>query len=109
MVDMSVTLADVDLPNPLMTASGCAANGKEQNRFFDVSTLGAYVTKSLMAAPRSGMVAEASGGHDDLLRRCRTGLCDDCPVHVEVVGGRGLIHECRGLPSGGLQHGAYKS
>ena len=57
MVDMSVTLADVDLPNPLMTASGCAANGKELHRFFDVSTLGAFVTKSVMAAPR----ARASG------------------------------------------------
>ena len=53
-VDMSVTLADVELPNPLMTASGCAANGKELHRFFDVSTLGAFVTKSVMAAPRSG-------------------------------------------------------
>ena len=54
MVDMSVTLADVELPNPLMTASGCAANGKELHRFFDVATLGAFVTKSVMAAPRSG-------------------------------------------------------
>jgi dihydroorotate dehydrogenase (NAD+) catalytic subunit len=54
MVDMSVTLGEVDLPNPLMTASGCAANGKELHRFFDVCTLGAFVTKSVMAAPRSG-------------------------------------------------------
>ena len=53
-VDMSVTLADVELPNPLMTASGCAANGKELHRFFDVASLGAFVTKSVMAAPRSG-------------------------------------------------------
>ena len=29
---MSVALADVELPNPLMTASGCAANGKELHR-----------------------------------------------------------------------------
>ncbi len=54
MVDMSVTLADVQLPNPLMTASGCAANGKELHRFFDVSSLGAFVTKTVMAQPRSG-------------------------------------------------------
>ncbi len=54
MVDMRVSLADVELPNPLMTASGCAANGKELHRFFDVSSLGAFVTKSVMAAPRSG-------------------------------------------------------
>jgi len=54
MVDMAVSLAGSRLPNPLMTASGCAANGKELHRFFDVSDLGAFVTKSVLAAPRSG-------------------------------------------------------
>ncbi len=54
MVDMSVTLAGASLPNPVMTASGCAANGKELHRFFDVACLGAFVTKSVMAQPRSG-------------------------------------------------------
>ena len=37
-----------------MTASGCAANGRELHRFFDVSELGAFVTKTVMADPRSG-------------------------------------------------------
>ena len=37
-----------------MTASGCAANGRELHRFFDVAELGAFVTKSVMADPRSG-------------------------------------------------------
>jgi dihydroorotate dehydrogenase (NAD+) catalytic subunit len=54
MVDMSVRLAGASLPNPLMTASGCAANGKELHRFFDIAGLGAFVTKSVMAEPRSG-------------------------------------------------------
>ena len=45
MVDLSTTLAGATLPNPLMTASGCAANGKELHRFFDISRLGAFVTK----------------------------------------------------------------
>ncbi|HET7278613.1 MAG TPA: dihydroorotate dehydrogenase [Dermatophilaceae bacterium] len=53
-LDMSTDLAGAVLPNPLMTASGCAANGKELQRFFDVSRLGAFVTKSVMAEPRSG-------------------------------------------------------
>ncbi|MEW1953777.1 dihydroorotate dehydrogenase [Terrabacter sp. NPDC080008] len=54
-VDMSVDLGGGRrLPNPLMTASGCAANGKELHRFFDVGDLGAFVTKSVMADPRSG-------------------------------------------------------
>jgi len=54
MIDMSVDLAGMRLPNPLMTASGCAANGKELHRFFDIAELGAFVTKTVLADPRSG-------------------------------------------------------
>jgi len=54
MVDMGVDLGPTRLPNPVMTASGCAANGKELHRFFDVARLGAFVTKSVMSQPRSG-------------------------------------------------------
>src|SRR5665811_1931628 len=53
-IDMSVDLAGMRLPNPLMTASGCAANGKELHRFFDIAELGAFVTKTVLAEPRSG-------------------------------------------------------
>lgn len=52
--DLSVDLGGASLPNPVMTASGCAANGRELDRFFDVSELGAFVTKTVMANPRSG-------------------------------------------------------
>ena len=53
-IDMGVDLAGMRLPNPLMTASGCAANGKELHRFFDIAELGAFVTKTVLADPRSG-------------------------------------------------------
>jgi len=53
-VDMSTRLANVTFPNPVMTASGCAAAGRELHQFFDVASLGAVVTKSIMLAPRSG-------------------------------------------------------
>ena len=53
-VDMLARLGSLILPNPLMTASGCAGYGRELDQFFDISTLGAVVTKSIMAAPRSG-------------------------------------------------------
>ena len=66
MVDMSTTLGPVTLPNPVMTASGCAANGQELHRFFPVDELGAFVTKTVMAAPRSGRgtprMAETASG-----------------------------------------------
>ncbi|EBM0725621.1 dihydroorotate dehydrogenase, partial [Salmonella enterica subsp. enterica serovar Senftenberg] len=65
-VDMSVDLAGRLLPSPMMTASGCAANGRELARFFDVAELGAFVTKSVMADPRSGRgtprIAETPSG-----------------------------------------------
>lgn len=54
MADLSVNLVGAALPNPVMTASGCAANGKELHRFFPVSELGAFVTKTVLAQPRSG-------------------------------------------------------
>src|SRR3954451_21816632 len=53
-VDLSTVLADAHLDNPLMTASGCAAAGRELHQFFDVAELGAVVTKSVMLQPRSG-------------------------------------------------------
>lgn len=53
-VDMSVALGTSVLPSPMMTASGCAANGRELARFFDLRELGAFVTKTVMADPRSG-------------------------------------------------------
>ena len=53
-VDIGPSGAQQILANPLMTASGCAANGPELHRFFDVRDLGAFVTKSVMREPRSG-------------------------------------------------------
>lgn len=54
MADLTTRLGTLTLPNPVMTASGCAANGRELHRFFDVSELGAFVTKTVMADARSG-------------------------------------------------------
>jgi dihydroorotate dehydrogenase (NAD+) catalytic subunit len=53
-VDMSTDLAGVVLPSPVLTASGCAAAGRELDQFMDVTALGAVVTKSIMLKPRSG-------------------------------------------------------
>ena len=53
-VDMQAELGGVWLPNPVLTASGCAAAGRELDQFFDITKIGAIVTKSIMVAPRSG-------------------------------------------------------
>ena len=53
-VDLSTKVAGLRLPDPVMTASGCAAAGRELAPFLDVARLGAVVTKSIMREPRSG-------------------------------------------------------
>jgi dihydroorotate dehydrogenase (NAD+) catalytic subunit len=53
-VDLRTRLGHVELPNPIMTASGCAGAGRELAQFMDVSKLGAVVTKSVMLGARSG-------------------------------------------------------
>ena len=52
--DLRTRLGHVELPNPILTASGCAGSGRELAQFFDVAKIGAIVTKSVMLAPRAG-------------------------------------------------------
>lgn len=44
----------MELPNPVLTASGCGGTGRELAHFFDVARLGAFVTRSITMAPRAG-------------------------------------------------------
>ena len=53
-VDLTTKIGSVLFPNPIFTASGCAANGKELSQFFALDQIGAVVTKSVMSHPRSG-------------------------------------------------------
>jgi dihydroorotate dehydrogenase (NAD+) catalytic subunit len=53
-IDLRARLGQAELPNPVLTASGCAGAGRELAQFFDVSKIGAVVTKSVMLAPRAG-------------------------------------------------------
>jgi len=52
--DLTTVLAGVRFPNPVFTASGCAAAGQELDQFFDVTALGGIVTKSIMLDARAG-------------------------------------------------------
>jgi dihydroorotate dehydrogenase (NAD+) catalytic subunit len=53
-VDMSTSLGRLDVPDPVFTASGCAAAGRELAPFNKLSALGGVVTKSIQIEPRSG-------------------------------------------------------
>jgi dihydroorotate dehydrogenase (NAD+) catalytic subunit len=54
MTDLRTRIAGLELPNPILTASGCAAAGRELQQFFDVAALGGVVTKSILLEPRAG-------------------------------------------------------
>jgi dihydroorotate dehydrogenase (NAD+) catalytic subunit len=53
-VDLSTELAGVAVPDPVFTASGCAAAGRELAPFNDLTAIGGVVTKSIQLHPRSG-------------------------------------------------------
>jgi dihydroorotate dehydrogenase (NAD+) catalytic subunit len=54
MVDISTNLGRLELPSPVLTASGCAAAGKELDNYFDITKIGGIVTKSIMLDARAG-------------------------------------------------------
>jgi dihydroorotate dehydrogenase (NAD+) catalytic subunit len=51
---MAARLGKAELPNPVLTASGCGGSGRDLAQFTDLSRLGAFCTHSVMAQPRSG-------------------------------------------------------
>jgi dihydroorotate dehydrogenase (NAD+) catalytic subunit len=53
-VDTRVRVGSVELPNPIMLASGTAGYGNELAAYIDLATLGAVVTKSLAAFEWAG-------------------------------------------------------
>lgn len=63
---MTTRVGSVELPNPVMTASGTAGHGAELARYVDLAGLGAVVVKSLSARPWPGnpppRLHETAGG-----------------------------------------------
>lgn len=51
---MGTQLGSTPIPSPVLTASGCAAAGRELDPFLDLAALGAVVTKSVQLRARSG-------------------------------------------------------
>ncbi len=65
-MNTNVTLAGVELKNPVMTASGTFGSGEEYSDFVDLNLLGAVVTKGVANIPWTGnptpRIAETYGG-----------------------------------------------
>ena len=66
MKNTKVTLAGVELKNPVMTASGTFGSGAEYSEFYDLSALGAVATKGVANVPWPGnptpRIAETASG-----------------------------------------------
>jgi len=64
--DMRAKLGQVELPNPVLAAAGCAGAGRELAQFLDVARVGAIISKSIMTEPRTGnpapRLAETASG-----------------------------------------------
>ena len=54
MINTQVTLAGVELKNPVMTASGTFGSGAEYSEFVDLNKLGGVVTKGVANVPWPG-------------------------------------------------------
>lgn len=101
-VDMRVRIGALELRNPVMTASGTFGSGKEYADFFDLSELGAVVTKGVAVRPWAGnespRIAETASGmlnsiglqNPGVEAFCANDLVGlatrDVPVIVNVVG-----------------------
>lgn len=65
-VSLGVDLAGVQLPTPVLGASGCFGSGEELSRLVDLKKVGGIVTKTVTAEPTRGLppprMAETSSG-----------------------------------------------
>jgi len=70
-IDMRARIGQVELPNLVLTAAGCAGAGRELAQFTDVARVGAIISKSIPGAghrrvpparPALAAVARCPGG-----------------------------------------------
>lgn len=102
MPDLSVNIAGLKLANPTMTCSGTCGYAFEYSDFFDLSKLGAFVTKSITREERVGneptRIVEVRAGMLNAIGLANVGLQRflsekvpllkkmPCPVIVNVAG-----------------------
>ncbi len=101
-VNLTTTIAGIELNNPILVASGTFAYGEEFRSFYDLSLLGGLVTKTITLEPcqgnplprvtetASGMlnsIGLANPGVDGFLNEKLPALRDvGCPIIVNIAG-----------------------
>ena len=103
--DLSVTLGSLELPNPILTASGTFGSGPEMARFCEIDRIGAVVMKTVTPEARigndpprlwetpSGMlnaIGLANGGIDNFLEQALPETAAVCPRLIVNFAGHTL-------------------
>lgn len=91
-VDLTVEFAGLRLRNPVMTASGTFASGREYADFVDLSRLGAVVTKGVSCEPWAGndspRIAETASGMLNSIGLQNPGVEVFCAKDLAWLGGQ---------------------
>ena len=89
MIKTGVTLAGVELKNPVMTASGTFGSGAEYSEFVDLNRLGAVVTKGVANVPWPGnptpRVTETASGMLNAIGLQNPGIDLFCKRDIPVL------------------------
>ncbi len=89
MADLSVSLGDIRMANPVMTASGTCGYAFELNDFVDVAALGGFITKSITVEERAGnppqRTHETSAGMMNAIGLANVGLERFCSEKVPLL------------------------
>jgi dihydroorotate dehydrogenase (NAD+) catalytic subunit len=94
MADLAVTIGDVVLSNPVLTASGTFGYGLEYGSYFDVSELGGICSKGLSLQPRHGnapaRIWETSAGMLNAIGLANVGVEAFCTDKLPLLRERGV-------------------
>ncbi len=94
MTDLGVSVGDLTLKNPVLTASGTFGYGLEYDAYFDVAELGGICSKGLSLAPRHGnrpaRICETAAGMLNAIGLANVGVEAFCSEKLPKLRARGV-------------------
>jgi dihydroorotate dehydrogenase (NAD+) catalytic subunit len=94
MTSQAIKIGNLELKNPVLTASGCFGYGLEFDDFFDVSKLGGICTKGLSLEPRDGnapnRICETPAGMLNAIGLANIGVEVFCHDKLPLLRQRGI-------------------
>jgi dihydroorotate dehydrogenase (NAD+) catalytic subunit len=91
---LAVRIGDLELTNPVLTASGTFGYGLEYDDFFDVALLGGICTKGLSLEPRAGnppeRICETPAGMLNAIGLANVGVEAFCSEKLPILRRRGV-------------------